>query len=192
MVLDPWIPGLSVRTQPVTMYALESPRWVRVATSFLTRSFPENARRAHQLSCSEPMPLFNVFFHVFGLGGHRQSQYCLHEICRMENAPNTWKMCCVSTFFENLFLGALLAFLCQFGWEQEKKNEHHERSSSSQQTLRVCGTHPKCLRRGRGTYVDLFNFERLLFLQNVVWRKEGGEEGQNQELNNRMCSHNLD
>jgi hypothetical protein len=49
----------------------------------------------------------------------------------------------------------------------------------------------KCLLWGRGTYVDLFNFERLLFLQNVVWRKEGGEEGQSQELNNRMCSHNL-
>jgi len=36
----------------------------------------------------------------------------LHEICWMSNSPNTWKMC--STFFENLFLGSLLAFLCQF------------------------------------------------------------------------------
>jgi hypothetical protein len=69
--------------------------------------------------------------------------------------------------FENLFLGALLAFLSQFVQEGKKKSKrtfHFEASLKD----------PKCSvkegRRGR--------------------RKRREREGQ--ELNNRMCSHNLD
>ena len=68
--------------------------------------------------------------------------------------------------FENLFLGALLAFLSQFVREGKKKTRREH-------FILKLPSGPEMLREGR---------------------KEGKKKGQRegQELNNRMCSHNLD
>jgi hypothetical protein len=140
--------------------------WVEHHTTIVMHQFRRRSRK----------PLFFVYYEsikrelIWRAENKRYMWVSVFDYRRTTEveADRTPGKCVLFTFFENIFLGALLAFL----WLNlyEKRREKNK--------------------------LVYFVFERVPRPRNVARRKEGGEDGhegqrEGQELNNRMCSDNL-